>query len=514
MPVDDWSDGYVSEIGYTFGYYGELNPCRIAVPFLNVGLAPPAIATACELGFGQGLSVNIHAAASDVTWWGNDFNPGHAEFARSLATAAGSGAQLFDQSFAEFCSRTDLPDFDYVALHGVLSWVSEENQRLIVDFIRRKLKAGGVLYLSYNCQPGHAAMVPFRHLLTEHAARMTAPGRGIVARIDGAIEFAEALLALNPSFAVAHPTIAERLKATKAHDRHYLAHEYFNRDWRAVPFAELAQSLTAAKLSFACSAAYLDHVDALNLTADQHRFLTEIPDPLFRQTVRDFIVNQQFRRDYWVKGGRRLSPLEQGEALRRLSVMLLTERSEITFTVQGSLGQREISPTVYNPVLDVLADHRPHSLGEIEESLADAGLRLAAVYEAVMVLAGRGDLAVVQDEAAQAHAQQPSERLNRHILDKARGSGDLAVLATPVTGGAIGVTRFYQLFLLACRAGRRTADEIARFAWDLLSAQGQRVARDGNPLETPEENLAELARQAGQFLDKRLPVLRALQIAE
>lgn len=31
---------------------------------------------------------------------------------------------------------------------------------------------------------------------------------------------------------------------------------------------------------------------------------------MFRQTVRDFCVNQQFRRDYWVKGARKLSALE------------------------------------------------------------------------------------------------------------------------------------------------------------------------------------------------------------
>src|SRR5437660_12614194 len=88
--VSDWTEGYVSEIGYTYGYYGELNPQRIAVPFLNVGLVPPKVATACELGFGQGVSINIHAAASDVSWWGTDFNPGHAAFAKSLAETAGS----------------------------------------------------------------------------------------------------------------------------------------------------------------------------------------------------------------------------------------------------------------------------------------------------------------------------------------------------------------------------------------------------------------------------------------
>ena len=512
--MSDWTDGYVSEVGYTFGYYSELNPLRAAVPFLNVGLAPPGIVTACELGFGQGISVNIHAAASQVRWYGTDFNPGHAAFAQSLADASGSGAQLFDQSFAEFCARADLPDFDYIALHGIWSWVSPENQLVIVDFIRKKLKVGGLLYISYNCQPGHAAMLPLRHLLTEHAGMMAAPSLGIVSRIDGALGFAEQLLALNPTFAIANPTIAERLRLIKGHDRHYLAHEYFNRDWSAMLFRELADSLAVAKLSYACSAHYLDHIDALNLTTDQHRFLGEIPDPMFRQSVRDFIVNQLFRRDYWIKGARRLSPLEQTEALRLLRVMVITSpRSALTFTVQGALGQREISPTVYNPILDALGEHEPKSIGEIEQALKGAGVELPSIYEAVMILAGKGDLVLVQDEAAAASAKPRADRFNRRMLDKARSGGEVTALATPVTGGGIQVSRFYQLFLLARLQGRETAPDLAQFAWDLLVAQNQRMVKDGKTLETPEENLAELEREAQEFNDTRLPVFRALQIA-
>ena len=40
-------------------------------------------------------------------------------------------------SFAEFLSRDDLPDFDFITLHGIYSWVSPENRRTIVEFIRR-----------------------------------------------------------------------------------------------------------------------------------------------------------------------------------------------------------------------------------------------------------------------------------------------------------------------------------------------------------------------------------------
>src|SRR6185437_14649518 len=111
------------------------------------------------------------------------------------------------------------------ALHGIWSWISEENERVIIDFIRRKLRVGGVLYVSYNTQPGLSGMVPFRHLLMQHADMLGGSGRGIVGRIDAALGFAERLLPLNPAFAVANPTIGERFKAMQGHNRSYLAHE-------------------------------------------------------------------------------------------------------------------------------------------------------------------------------------------------------------------------------------------------------------------------------------------------
>ena len=58
------------------------------------------------------MSANIHAAALASQWFGTDFNPSQAGFAQELAATSGAGAQLFDQAFAEFCNRPDLPDFN------------------------------------------------------------------------------------------------------------------------------------------------------------------------------------------------------------------------------------------------------------------------------------------------------------------------------------------------------------------------------------------------------------------
>ena len=97
--MSDWTAGYVADIGYTHGYYPELNPLRAQLPLAVAGVAAPQhLATACELGFGQGVSVNIHAAGGSTQWWGTDFNPAQAAQAREMAQASGSGARLFDAS--------------------------------------------------------------------------------------------------------------------------------------------------------------------------------------------------------------------------------------------------------------------------------------------------------------------------------------------------------------------------------------------------------------------------------
>ena len=53
--MTDWTSGYVADIGYTVGYYQELNPLRARLAFLNAGLIPPEHGVHCELGYGQGI---------------------------------------------------------------------------------------------------------------------------------------------------------------------------------------------------------------------------------------------------------------------------------------------------------------------------------------------------------------------------------------------------------------------------------------------------------------------------
>jgi hypothetical protein len=104
--------------------------------------------------------------------------------------------------------------------------------------------------------------------------------------------------------------------------------------------------------------------------------------------------------------------------------------------------------------------------------------------------------------------------LNANILERAPASAaHTEYLASPVTGGGISVNRIVQLFLVARVQGKKTSKEWAQFTWQILQAQGQRLLKDGAPLQSPEENIAEIERQASEFERLRLPVLVALQVA-
>jgi len=510
--MTDWTSGYVADIGYTYGYYQELNPLRASLAFLNAGLVAPEFGTACELGFGQGLSANMHAAASVCSWHGTDFNPAQAGFAQELACVSGSNAQLFDEAFAEFAQR-DMPKFDYIGLHGIWSWISDENRAVIVDFIRKKLKVGGVLYISYNTLPGWGTFAPMRHLMTEHAEIVGADGVGIVSRIEGALDFTEKLLATNPLFARANPLVNEKIKQIKSQNRHYLAHEYFNRDWHPMHFGTMAKWLESAKLTYACSAHYLDYVEAVNLTAEQQAFLKDIHDPMFKQTVRDFMVNQQFRKDYWVKGARRLTTLEQAQGLRDQRFVMTAHRHDVSLKVTGALGEATLTEEIYSPVLDLMADHKIRTLAQIEQAVKEAGITFAQLIQAVLVLCGNGTFSAVQDDAAITKAKKHTDKLNTHLMLKARSNNDITFLASPVTGGGVMVGRFQQLFLLALQQGKKKPEDWAAFVSQILAAQGQKIVKEGQPLETAEEQLTELTSQANEFAIKVLPIFKSLQIA-
>ncbi|OOF41596.1 hypothetical protein BKK49_04615 [Rodentibacter rarus] len=513
--MSSWSEGYVSDINYTFGYYSELNPNNAVIPFLMAGLAPPesiltAQYNACELGFGQGVSLNAHATASYAKWYATDFNPSHANFARHLSHIANNGALIADQSFNEFCQRDDLPEFDFIGLHGIWSWISDENRTILVDFIHRKLKVGGVLYISYNTLPGWSAPSPLRHLLREHHNTMTSTANSHQQNIRDSVEFVEKVFAQSASLTQSAPQLLPRLQNLKDRDLNYVAHEYLSKDWQPMYFADMQKWLESAKLTFACSSNYLDDFNETLYNQEQRELMASFSNPSFAQTVKDFILNKQFRKDFWVKGARHLTPYEKSEAWKKLRVLLHTPRLKIEMKASSHLNVG-LNEALFNPVLDILQDHKIHSVKDIVETLKDRFNEID-IFNVLAILAGKNNLAVVQSEQAIEQARPRCAAFNRYILEQSRSSVfSINYLVSPITGGAYHFDLVQRWFLLAHIEGVAKNKQVD-FAWDLLKTNGLFMSKEGRTLHDDNEGKAMMKELHKAFVEEQLLYLKCLAI--
>lgn len=250
---ENGADGYVEDIPYTFGYHPELDPARMQAVLRRAGFEPPEVAAACELGYGQGMSLAIHAVAGGAAWWGTDLIPSHAAHVRALVAGTDARLEAADQTFAVFCARDDLPQFDFIALHGVWSWVSAANRERILELVARRLRTGGVLYVSYNALPGWAPMLPLREMMVAYAAALPAD-LPRADRIEAALRDAQMRVLRDPLVLEACPGIEAELRAIRHKGVAYLAHEFFNRDWAPMPPAQVAAAMRSVGLSFAAQA--------------------------------------------------------------------------------------------------------------------------------------------------------------------------------------------------------------------------------------------------------------------
>jgi hypothetical protein len=230
--------------------------------------------------------------------------------------------------------------------------------------------------------------------------------------------------------------------------------------------------------------------------------------------VRDYFVNQTFRRDLFARGSRLLGGVERLERLRTRSFALWTRPEDVPREMSVPIGKATLRESVYRPLVTALAeaDHAPKTLASLAEHPATRHIGINGLIEAVMVLVGLGHVLPAQTPDVAAGAAPRCLAFNDRILERATRSAEINVLASPVAGSGVPVDHAQQLFLRARREGEARPAGWVAYAWEALVRQGKRVLREKQVLATEEENLAELAALAAAF-EARLPVLHTLGIA-
>ena len=507
--MQDWADGYVVDVGYTHGYFRELSPALLRFVALLAGVEAPRAGPFVyyELGCGNGYSTALHAAADPQgSFVGVDFNPTHIHNAQRLARDAGlDNVRFLEKSFGELQAEA-LPSADYVTVHGVWSWVGEEQRVQLLEVMRRALKPGGMVYLSYNCLPGLAQIAPLQRLLAAHG------GLGAGDRLEKSLRargFAERLQQAGARFFQLNPLATVRLAALGQQNPSYVVHEYFNEHWSPFFHADVVRQLDQAKLAYAGSATLLDNFDQFALTPEQAKLVAEIPDRALAETVKDYARNQAFRRDVFTRGAPRLAPPQLEDALAQTRFALLRPRASCRLKTPTPAGEVTLQEEAYAPVLDALA-RAPQTYAELARAPECARLDRARLRQAVFGMAALGNVAPALAAEGEEARRERTRRFNRAVLDAPIASAADTFLASPVLGSGVAVNLIDRIFLGA--AGDRDA-AVAR-ALEAARAGRLTLHKAGKPLEAAADVEAYVRERAQFFFTGFLPFLRLLKVVD
>jgi SAM-dependent methyltransferase len=502
----------IADIAYTAGFYPETAPGHMGFAALCAGRSPGLAlrpGRMLELGFGQGFGLALLAAANpDVAFEGCDVSGAHVAHARGLiAAAALANLAVSEMSFEAAAAQGGDNDVDVVVLHGVLSWISRASQEAVVSILERRLRPGGLVYVSYNCMPGWAPLAPIRHLMREVKRRN--PG-GTEQQLALALDLVAKLWQSNAGYFAVNPIAAHHFGAMLGMDRVYLAHEYLAEHAELPQFSDVAALLARADLSYAGSAALLDNFDRYAAAEGVVPLIGQIDDPTLRETVRDFAANRRFRRDLFGRGNADLSPDQHRRLLSGLRFGPAVPRNRMVFTIPGPVGELTLKPELHGAVMDVLERKQ----ASFDEMLALPAFRAGGadmLVDCLALLVHSGHvLALAKHHDVD---MRPAQRFNRMIVERARGGRLYGHLASPVAGTGVPVDEF-GLLALAAVFDAQAADPVAaaRHALSILAASDRKPLKENRPIDDDGEAVAYLAERMTPMLQEQMPVWRRLGV--
>jgi SAM-dependent methyltransferase len=510
--MSSWSGGYHTEVQYTSHFHRHTAPGVLKLACLMNGVRPPALgegAVYLELGCGQGFNLNVLAAANPgMRFVGVDFNPGQIANAQAFAAQAGlTNVEFTDDSFDQVLAAPEgrYPRCDVIALHGVISWISPEIRRTVMQVIDRLLKPGGMAYLSYNSLPGWGAVAPLQRFVSDYVARARGP---LEVEVVNALVAAKAMKEGGAKFFGSAPGIDAKIDSALKMSPAYLVHEYLNTHFNPFYHADVARELAAAaRLTYAGSASLMEDLVRLSVPEPLVAQVEATHDPVHRQTLMDYASNRMFRRDVFVRGRNPLRGAEINDALGALKFGLLRagDPGQEVFDIVAPVCRVRLNGADCNSILDALREG-PRPWSELRQLPRLASYPEAQKLQALYLLSAEG---YIQPDARTEVDLEAARGFNRAVLARISTPDAPNHVAAPRlgTGAHMG---FHELVALRCLdEGRQDLAAMAEAGAAALERSGSRLQKNGNVLADPAEVRRELSNRISTFLKDRLPILRA-----
>ena len=365
-----WSSGYVADVAYIEGFYIQQSPARMALACLSGNVAvdlpgPDDEAGYLELGCGCGIGALL-TAASNPGWQVTaiDYNPAHIAIGTSLARAARLDNIRFLEAdlsqLAGSAQANTIPSADFVSLHGMWSWVSNDVRAGIVRLLAAKTSPGGMVHISYNALPAWQGAIGLQRIIYEAGIRSV--GRSDL-QAQAGLALSREIKAAGGKHLTESGLASDLVDTTTDMSQEYLSHEYMSAHWAPAFHADVAAAMAEAKLDWVASANPLENFPELMLTPEQRALMDRYKDSTMRELIKDTCLSRQLRHDVFVRGARRIRNDERDAAIARLTVLPVVAPDELQTQIRVPAGMAEVG----DPLKSMMAAamRGPATIGEL-----------------------------------------------------------------------------------------------------------------------------------------------------
>ncbi len=180
--------------------------------------------------------------------------------------------------------------YDYIVVHGILSWVPQDVANKILDVCRDNLTENGLAVVSYNTLPGWNFVKSLREMMLYHCSRFSDPK----AVVNQARLFLDFLSENTGSNTVYKQFIdSERGMLSKVNDT-YLFHDHLEAHNRQYYFHEIIKMTGERGLGYVGDAS-LTSMFIGNMPKGAMEKLKDVSDIVQQEQYMDFITNRRFR---------------------------------------------------------------------------------------------------------------------------------------------------------------------------------------------------------------------------
>ena len=471
----------------------------------------------CDLGCGDGLTLNVLATEYPAAHFvGVDINRNHLELGRKLAARAGLNNVSFVETSFRDLSKAGLPPMDFIAAHGIYSWIDEETRSALHAFVQSQLKPGGLFCLQYSCLPGTAIHDPLYHYLKAFADRVAgdsvqrfAAGRDVLQNLRQHAAFFQML-----------PQAGALMDTFSRNNPEQLAHDILNRNRHSLYSHQAHDVMASLGLRFTGSADLkLNHPELLMSRAAYAAFeeVTKHGDRRLRIATQDLMLNPSSRIDVFRKPDPELDAGPRPAGRRGIEGVWLKRTvgpDSIELRRRASANTAvDLASPLHSAVLDALGDRsalvpevlQAAGLGQFDRAAVETAIAQLVMTRFInMLIAPTRELGYRADRR-----YRLASPINSILLDETIHSADAVAFASPVLGSALMIPVAVRL-RMAAWLGRDLGviwAQLRRFNRGYLDSRGR-------PVASLEQFRSEIETHVPTFVANSVPELLRLGLLE